>query len=60
MGKLVKSSYDKKIAGVCGGIARFFGLDTTLVRVVFALSTIFSLGTTVLVYLVLMFVMPKD
>jgi len=47
------------IAGVCAGIAEYFGLDITLVRVVYVLLSIFSVGFPgLIVYLVLMFVMP--
>jgi phage shock protein PspC (stress-responsive transcriptional regulator) len=42
---------NKKVFGVCAGIAAYFGLDVTLVRVLFALGTIFGFGSLVLVYL---------
>lgn len=40
-----------KLMGVCSGIANFFGWDPTLVRVGFALGTIFGFGALILVYL---------
>lgn len=40
-----------KVMGVCAGIADYFGIDATLVRVGFALGTIFCFGSLVLVYL---------
>ena len=56
--KLTKSS-DKKIAGVCGGIANYFDIDPTIVRVAYALISIFSAAFPgVLVYLVLWFALP--
>ena len=59
MKKKLKRSSNKMIAGVCAGIAEYFGLDITLVRVVFVLLSIFSVGFPgLIVYLVLMFVMP--
>ncbi len=56
--RLVKSP-DKKIAGVCGGIAEYFNLDPTLVRIAFVIGTIATQGSFLLAYLVLSFVMPK-
>jgi phage shock protein C len=46
------------IAGVCGGIAERLGIDSTLVRVVFALSIFFG-GFGVFAYLVLWILVPK-
>lgn len=42
---------NKKIFGVCSGIAAYFGLDVTLVRVGFALGAVLGFGSLVLVYL---------
>lgn len=42
---------NKKIFGVCAGIAAYFGLDVTLVRIAFALGAIFGFGSLFLVYL---------
>ena len=39
-----------KLWGVCGGIADYFGIDATLVRVAFALGTIVGFGSLILVY----------
>ena len=59
--KLVKSSHDKKLAGVCGGLAAYFGLDPTLVRVAYLLLCIFSAAFPGLViYIVLALVLPRD
>lgn len=56
--RLVKSR-DRRIAGVCGGIAEYFGWDPTLVRALFLLGAIFSSGFPfVIVYLILAWVMP--
>ena len=57
--KLYKST-DKKIDGVCAGIAEFFGIDPTIIRVVYALVTLFSAGFVgIIVYAVLAFVLPR-
>ena len=56
--KLTRSN-DRMIAGVCAGLAEYFGLDTTLVRVGYALLTVFTAFSGVIVYLILMIVMPE-
>ncbi len=58
-GKLMKSSRDRMIAGVCGGIANHFDLDPTLVRAGFVLLSIFSAAFPgLLVYIILAIIMP--
>ncbi|HEX7071140.1 MAG TPA: PspC domain-containing protein [Rhodothermales bacterium] len=58
--RLTRSESDKMIAGVCSGIARYFDLDPTLVRVGYALLSIFSAGFPgIIVYLILVAVMPR-
>lgn len=56
--KFYLSSKEKKIAGVCGGLAEYFGLDATLVRILFVLFTLAG-GSGVLAYLVIWLVAPK-
>lgn len=60
MKKLKKSSGDKVLSGVCGGLAEYFNLDSTLVRLAFVLAAVFAFGSPVLIYLILFFVMPSD
>lgn len=48
------------IAGVCGGIAEYFDLDATLVRVAYVLLSLFTAFAGVLCYLILILVMPQD
>lgn len=55
--RLTRSSTDKKIAGVCGGLAEYFDLDPTLVRVLWLLLIFFA-GTGVLAYLILWIALP--
>ena len=55
--RLMRSSRDKKIGGVCAGLADYFDLDATIVRVVWLLA-IFLAGTGCLVYLILWIVLP--
>jgi phage shock protein PspC (stress-responsive transcriptional regulator) len=49
------------IAGVCAGIAEYFGFDVTLTRIVYVLVSIFSAAFPgIIVYLILMLIMPKE
>jgi phage shock protein PspC (stress-responsive transcriptional regulator) len=50
----------KRVAGVCAGLAREFGVSVTVVRLAFLLGTIFGGGTGVVIYLVLWVVMPYE
>ena len=60
MEKRLFKSDDKKLAGVCAGLAEYFDLDPTLVRVAYASLTVFSAGFPgVLLYIVLAIVMPR-
>ena len=57
MKQLYKSSTNKKIAGVCGGIGEYFGIDPTIVRLGFvALS--FMFGGGLVVYILASIIMP--
>jgi phage shock protein C len=58
--KLFRSRKDYKIAGVCGGLAQYFGLDSTLVRIAYIASIFLSSGSSLLVYPALMFILPKE
>jgi len=59
--RLTRNIDDKMIAGVCAGLADYFGVDPTLVRAGYVLLSIFTTGFPgLLVYIILMFVMPKE
>jgi len=57
--KLVRSATDKKIAGVCAGVAEYFDLDPTLVRILWLLSLLLLAGGGGLGYLLCWMVLPK-
>ena len=57
--KLVRSA-NKKIAGVCGGLAEYFGMDASIVRIIYLLATIFTAFAGVLIYIIMMLVMPAQ
>ena len=59
--RLTRSTTDRMIAGVCGGLAEYFDLDPTLVRVGYVLLSVISAAFPgLLVYLVLVWVMPEE
>ena len=59
-GRLTRSK-EKIIAGVCGGLANYFGLDPSLVRIGFALIAFISAGIPMLlIYIVMWFVIPQE
>ena len=57
--RLTRSTSDKKLSGVAGGLARYFDVDPLLVRVGFAVSLLFS-GVGAIVYLTLLALLPTD
>jgi phage shock protein PspC (stress-responsive transcriptional regulator) len=58
--RLYRSRNDRQIGGVCGGLAEYFKLDSTIVRLIFAIGFLL-LGTTPLwIYLVLWLVIPEE
>lgn len=57
--KLYKSNTDKKICGVCGGIAKYFNIDTTIVRLAFVLLSLF-VGGGLLLYILCALIMSKE
>ena len=61
MEKKLLRSQNAMIAGVCGGIANYFSLDPTLVRVGYVILSVISAGFPgILIYLLLMLIMPKE
>ena len=58
--KKLQRSANKMVAGVCGGIAEYFDVDPTLIRVVYVALTIFSAAFPgVLLYLIMALLMPQ-
>src|SRR3954470_6106306 len=57
--RLTRSTSDKYLAGVAGGLGRYFGLDPVLFRVAFGVSVVFG-GVGVLAYIALLCFLPKD
>jgi phage shock protein PspC (stress-responsive transcriptional regulator) len=53
------SERDSMVGGVCAGIADYFSVDPTLIRLAWVLMTVFSFGTGVLGYFVMWIIMPR-
>ena len=60
MKKLYRSQKDQKLAGVCAGIANYFKIDPSIVRLIWALASLFSVGTGILIYIVCALVIPEE
>lgn len=60
MKKLFKSKYDRKVCGVCGGLAEYFNIDSTMVRLIMVIVGLISGGTAVLFYLLAAILMPEE
>lgn len=58
--KQLRRSNNRIICGVCGGLGEYFGIDPTIIRIIYALVTIFSIGIPgILAYVILMVIMPE-
>jgi phage shock protein C len=58
--RLQRSRSDRKIAGVLGGIATYFNVDSVAVRVLFILAAVFTGGCALLAYPFMWIVMPEE
>lgn len=57
--KLYKSNQNKMIDGVCGGIAEYFGIDPTVVRLIWALFSLMG-GSGILAYIIAAIIIPRN
>lgn len=57
--RLTCSKDDRWLAGVCGGIAQYTGVDANLIRLLVVLGTVFGLGSLLVAYVVAWIVMPE-
>ena len=57
--KLYKIEQGKKLDGVCGGIAEYFDIDSTIVRLIMVIIGLASAGTAVVFYLIAAAIMPE-
>lgn len=48
------------VFGVCAGLAKYFGVDKTLIRVAWAVITFLGVGSPIIIYLLMAFIIPKE
>src|SRR5690606_33148408 len=60
MRKLYRSTQDRMLFGVCGGLAQYFGVESTLLRILLLVAAIFSAGSVMLVYFIAALVIPRE
>lgn len=58
--RLVRSLRERKLAGICGGMAEYLGIDPTVMRILWLLALFFSIGLVMLLYIALIFVIPNE
>jgi phage shock protein C len=58
--RLTRTTWDAPISGVCGGIARYLGVDPTLVRVLAVIAAVFTFPAALIAYAVMWAVIPKE
>jgi phage shock protein PspC (stress-responsive transcriptional regulator) len=58
--RLYRSRDDRMLAGVAAGLGKYFDIDPTIVRILFALSVFFGVGSGLLIYFILMLVVPEE
>jgi phage shock protein C len=57
--KLYRSRSNRQVAGVCGGLAQYFGIDVTLIRVLFVVLAVLG-GSGIVLYLALWIIVPRE
>lgn len=59
MKHLYRSSTNRKLGGVCGGLGEYFNVDPTLLRLLYILVVLFSAGLGIIAYLLMWVIMPE-
>ncbi|OJV62172.1 MAG: hypothetical protein BGO41_02285 [Clostridiales bacterium 38-18] len=59
MKKLCKYEKEAKVSGVCAGLAHYFNIDVTLIRLIWLLAIFFGVGSPILVYIIMAIILPK-
>jgi phage shock protein PspC (stress-responsive transcriptional regulator) len=59
MKKLCKYEKEDKVSGVCAGLAHYFNIDVTLIRLIWLLAIFFGVGSPILVYIIMAIILPK-
>jgi phage shock protein C len=58
--KLYRSFHERKLFGVCGGLAEYFDIDPTIVRILFVIAALASFGIVLLAYIIMAIILPKQ
>lgn len=58
--KLYRSRSNRMILGVCAGLGDFFGIDPSLVRLLFVVGTLFGFGSFIFIYLAMFIIVPEE
>ncbi len=58
--KMERPRKERMLAGVCAAIANYFGWDPTLVRIVYALLTVFTAFSGIIIYFILLLIIPEE
>ena len=58
--KLTRSRTQRMLCGVCGGLGEYLNLDPTIIRIIWVLFTLFSIGLAILVYFIAAVIIPGE
>ncbi len=58
--KLYRSKTDRKLSGVCGGVAEYLAVDPTIIRILTVIAALFSCSLVVFLYIACIFIIPED
>jgi phage shock protein C len=59
--RLYRSSSSKMLGGVCGGVAEYFGIDPTIIRVIYVVLSVFTAAFPgILLYIICLIIIPQD
>ncbi len=58
--KLLRSTENRMVCGVCGGIGNYFNVDPTLIRLVWVLAALVGAGSGLLVYIIAAIIIPEE
>ena len=57
--QLCKISNRGKVSGVCAGLAQFFGMDVTIIRLLWVLAIFFGVGSPIIIYIIMAIILPE-
>lgn len=57
--KLLRSTKNRMVAGVCGGIGEYFSVDPTVIRLAWVIFTLISMGAGIIAYIIAWIIIPE-